>query len=171
MEEKVENLRSLLRAKHGLTGDQKDDFTILTADEILKFISMLKGGFVAFLGVTAAVAIVVGGFVLANLFYLSVAERKSEIGLRRALGARSSTIMAQFLCEAVALTLIGSLLGIALGMGLGQFLVALDILEIHLSWKIFTLSILTAVAIGIIFGLRPAKQAAALDPVEALRGG
>ncbi len=169
MQANVENLRSFLRTLHGLGPTDKDDFTILTADEVLKFLSMLKGSLVAFLGVTAAVAILVGGFVLANLFYLSVSERAQEIGIRRAFGAPAWAIMAQFLCEAVALTLLGAALGQALGLGLGQLLARLEILEIELSAKIFLLSVGSAVAIGLLFGLRPARQAARLDPIQALR--
>ncbi|EPR35142.1 MacB-like periplasmic core domain containing protein [Alkalidesulfovibrio alkalitolerans DSM 16529] len=169
MHANVENLRSYLRKLHNLAPGQPDDFTILTADEILKFLSMLRGSLVAFLGVTATVAILVGGFVLANLFYLSVSERAQEIGIRRAFGARSGAIMTQFLCEAVALTLLGALLGQVLGLSLGQLLERLEILEIQLSFKIFLLSMGSAVAIGLIFGLRPARQAAKLDPIQALR--
>jgi putative ABC transport system permease protein len=78
--------------------------------------------------------------------------------------------MRQFLCEALCLTLAGSLVGMALGLGLGQTLAGLGIMEIKLSWKIFGLSTASAVAIGVVFGLRPARQAARLDPVEALKG-
>ena len=165
-----ENLRSLLRDQHRLDTGEDDDFTVLTAEEILKFITMFKGGLVAFLGITAAVAILVGGFVLANLFYLSVSERRSEIGLKKALGAKNRAIMLQFLAEAVALTLIGALFGMALGMGIGQFLDRLGLLQILFSWKIFFHSLLASGAIGIVFGLKPARQAAALPPVEALKG-
>jgi len=166
----VENLRSLLRDQHKLGPGDKDDFTILTAEEILKFLSMFKGGLVLFLGVTAAVAMVVGGFVLANLFYLSVSERRTEIGLKKALGAKSRAILLQFLAEALGLTLAGALVGMALGMALGQLLERLEILQILFSWKVFFFSVAAAVAIGLTFGLKPARQAAALPPVEALRG-
>jgi putative ABC transport system permease protein len=166
----VENLRSLLRDQHKLGPGEKDDFTILTAEEILKFLSMFKGGLVLFLGVTAAVAMVVGGFVLANLFYLSVSERRVEIGLKKALGAKSRAILMQFLAEAVGLTLAGALFGMLLGMALGQLLERLEILRILFSWKVFFLAVAAAVAIGLVFGLKPARQAAALPPVEALRG-
>jgi len=166
----VENLRSLLRRLHHLSEEQPDDFSILTADEILAFLSMFKGGLLLFLGITAAVAIVVGGFVLANLFYLSVDERKSEIGLKKALGAKNSAILLQFLSEALTLTLLGSLFGMAIGMGMAQLLERLGILEILFSWKVFTYSTLAAVAIGILFGLRPARKAAALVPIEVLKG-
>ena len=166
----VENMRGLLRKQHHLSDGQPDDFSILTADEILGFLSMFKGGLLLFLGITAAVAIVVGGFVLANLFYLSVDERKSEIGLKKALGAKNSAILLQFLSEALTLTLIGSLFGMALGMAMAQLLERLGILEILFSWKVFTYSTLASVAIGILFGLRPARKAAALVPIEVLKG-
>jgi putative ABC transport system permease protein len=166
----VENLRSLLRRLHRLSEGEKDDFTILTADEILKFLSMFKGGLLLFLGITAAVAMVVGGFVLANLFYLSVSERRVEIGLKKALGAKSRAILLQFLAEAVGLTLAGAFCGMLLGMGLGKLLERLEILQILFSWKVFAYAVAAAVAIGLLFGLKPARQAAALPPVEALKG-
>jgi putative ABC transport system permease protein len=166
----VENLRSLLRRQHQLSEEQPDDFTILTADEILRFLSTFKGGLLLFLGITAAVAILVGGFVLANLFYLSVDERRAEIGLKKALGAKSSAVLLQFLSEAVMLTLLGSLLGMALGMGLAQLLERLGIMEIFFSWKVFAYAVAAALGIGILFGLRPARKAAALVPIEVLKG-
>lgn len=166
----VENLRSLLRDQHQLTEGEPDDFTILTADEILKFLSMFKGGLVLFLGITAVVAMVVGGFVLANLFYLSISERRTEIGLKKALGAPSGAILLQILLEAVWLTMIGALCGMGLGMALGQLLERLGLLELLLSWKIFGLSTLAAVVIGLLFGLKPARQAAAMAPMDVLKG-
>ncbi|WP_247648445.1 ABC transporter permease [Pseudodesulfovibrio sp. zrk46] len=166
----VDNLRSLLRDQHGLKDGEDDDFTILTADEVLKFIAMFKGGLTIFLGVTATIAMLVGGFVLANLFSISVSERAEEIGLKKALGARKSSIMLQFLVEACALTMMGGVLGLFLGLGLGQFLSRLDILTIQFSWKAFFMALAGSQAIGIIFGLKPAKQAADLDPIHALRG-
>lgn len=167
----VANLRSLLRELHHLAPGEDDDFTILTADEVLSFMAMLKGGLMVFLGVTAAAAMAVGGFVLANLFSLSVSERSAEIGLRRALGARSSAVLTQFLLEATLLTIVGGLAGLGLGLGLGQLLSRLDILTIQFSWKAFGLALASAVAVGLVFGLKPARQAAALNPVEALQGG
>lgn len=166
----VENLRSLLRDQHKLAAGEPDDFTILTADEILKFLSMFKGGLVLFLGITAVVAMLVGGFVLANLFYLSISERRTEIGLKKALGAPSGAILLQILLEAVCLTLIGALCGMGLGMALGQLLERLGLLELLLSWKIFGFSTLAAVVIGLLFGLKPARQAAAMAPMAVLKG-
>lgn len=167
----IADLRSLLRMRHRLDGDQSDDFTIMSANDVRRFISMLKGGLGVFLGVTAVVAMMVGGFVLANLFHLSVSERRREIGLKKALGAPSSAILLQFLQEAVLLTLAGALLGLGLGLLMGQALARLGFLEISLSLRVFLSAALAAVAVGLVFGLRPAREAAALDPIRALRGG
>ncbi|MBG0791773.1 MAG: ABC transporter permease [Desulfovibrionaceae bacterium] len=166
----VENLRSLLRRLHHLGPGEDDNFTIITADEVLKFLSMFKGGLTIFLGVTAGIAVLVGGFVLANLFSLSVSERAEEIGLKKSMGARNSAILGQFLVEACALTALGGVLGLFLGLGLGQFLSRLDILTIQFSWKAFFMALAGSQAVGLIFGLKPAKQAADLDPIQALRG-
>ncbi len=166
----TENLRSFLRMSHHLAPSQDDDFSIITADEVLKFLSVFKGGLVAFLGVTAASAMTVGGFVLANLFSISVSERSREIGLKKAVGATSQDVMLQFLLEAALLTAVGGLVGLGLGLGLGQLLTRLGMLQILFSWKVFFLSLASAVGIGVVFGLKPARQAAGLDPIAALRG-
>jgi len=166
----TENLRGFLRMSHRLDPGQDDDFSIITADEILKFLAAFKGGLVAFLGVTAAAAMLVGGFVLANLFSISVSERSREIGLKMALGAPRRAILAQFLLEAALLTAVGGLVGLGLGLGLGQLLTRLGLLQILFSWKVFFLALGSALAIGLVFGLRPAQAAARLDPIAALRG-
>ncbi|HWR04232.1 MAG TPA: ABC transporter permease [Humidesulfovibrio sp.] len=170
MGDHVENLRAFLRMSHNLTPTQDDDFSIITADEILKFLSAFKGGLVAFLGVTAAASMSVGGFVLANLFSISVSERSREIGLKKALGATQNAILTQFLLEAAMLTAIGGLVGLGLGLGLGQLLTRLGMLQILFSWKVFFLSLSSALIIGLVFGIKPARAAARLDPIAALRG-
>lgn len=167
----VADLTSLLRDLHRLKPEEPDDFTVLTASEVRKFLSMIKGGLVLFLGITAAAAMAVGGFVLANLFHLSVTERRVEIGLKKALGAPSRAVLVQFLCEAVVLTLVGAVTGLVLGMGMGQALERLGFIEMVLSWKVFGIAVVASVAVGVVFGLRPARAAAALDPIAALRGG
>ena len=171
MDDHIENLRSLLRHNHKLKPEDPDDFSILSASEILKFLTMITGGIMVFLGITAGAAIVVGGFVLANLLFLSVSERQQEIGLKKAMGATSAAITIQFLSEAVLLTLLGALIGIGIGIGMGQLLAKLGFLEIQLSVKLFVLALLSAIAIALVFGLKPARKAASLDPIEALRGG
>lgn len=171
MEQHKENLRGLLRHLHNLPPGSPDDFTVFSASEILKFLTIFTGGLVIFLGVTAGVAIVVGGFVLANLMYLSVDERQLEIGLRKAVGASSRAIAAQFLSEAIALTLAGAVAGMGLGVGLCASLARLGLLTPRLSPKVFGLSLLAALIIAVTFGLKPARKAAGLDPIQALRGG
>jgi putative ABC transport system permease protein len=171
MDDHIENLRSLLRHNHKIKPEDPDDFTILSASEILKFLTMITGGIMVFLGITAGAAIVVGGFVLANLLFLSVSERQQEIGLKKAMGATSASITIQFLSEAVLLTLVGALIGIGIGIGMGQLLAKLGFLEIQLSVRLFVLALLSAIAIALVFGLKPAQKAASLDPIEALRGG
>jgi putative ABC transport system permease protein len=103
--------------------------------------------------------------------FLSVSERKAEIGLRKAVGASGAALTAQFLSEALYLTLAGSLAGVALGVALGESLSRLGLLQLRLSPKVFVLSLAAAVVIALVFGLRPARKAAAMDPIEALRGG
>lgn len=171
MEDHIANLRSLLRHNHKLREEDLDDFSIISATEVLKFLTMITGGIMVFLGITAGAAIVVGGFVLANLLFLSVSERKEEIGLKKALGATSLDITIQFLAEAVLMTLAGAFIGIGIGIGMGQLLTKLGILEIQLSGKLFVLALLSSLVIALVFGLKPARKAASLDPIEALRGG
>lgn len=171
MDDNIINLESLLRNLHGIREGDPNDFSILSANEVQKFLSMIKGGLTIFLGITAAAAILVGGFVLANLFYLSVSERTREIGLRRAMGATQHAILIQFLLESVALTLLGAFVGIFLGLAMGQLLARLGLIEIRLSLKIFSYALASATIVGLVFGLRPARQAAEMDPIRALRGG
>ncbi len=170
MEDHVKGLTSLLRYLHRLNPNDPDDFSVVTANEIMKFLAVLQGGLVIFLGITAISAMVVGGFVLANLLYLAVAERRMEIGLRKAMGARNNAIIMQFLMESVTLTLMGSLFGMGLGILLGNILSSFDLIELQLSWKVFFAGVTAAVVVGITFGLRPAKNAASLDPIHALKG-
>lgn len=170
MDEHTANLRAILRHLHGLKNDDPDDFSIITANEILKFLAMLQGSLVIFLGLTAVVAMMVSGFILANLISLSVEERHAEIGLKKALGANPRHILFQFLSEAVVLTCCGSVLGLALGIAMGQLLTKLDIIPIDFSWKLFAMAVCAALVIGIVFGLKPARHAAKLDPIRALQG-
>ncbi|GAB4435160.1 MAG: ABC transporter permease [bacterium] len=169
LEEKMRDVKSLLRKRHNLKGEMPDDFTIRTAEDAKKFLLVLQGTLVLFLGIAGGVALVVGGFVMANLFMISVQERRKEIGIRRAFGAKRGHIILQFLLEAFLLSLAGTLLGLFLGFLIGKILSFYTTIPIMFSYKIFWLSSLTATIVGIIAGLVPAKRAASLDPVEAIR--
>ena len=171
LDEAVKNITGLMRHQHQLKDDAANDFSLISSKDIMKFLAVFKGGLVFFLGSTAIIAMVIGGFVLANLFYLSVSERRTEIGLKKALGAKNSAILLQFLLEALALTLSGGLLGLGLGLAAGYILSGFGLLDIRMSWTVFGGAFLASAALGVIFGIRPALAAARQDPIAALKGG
>ena len=166
----LEELRVFLRKRHGIPGEEPDDFTIISPKEIIKFLVALTGSLVMFLGITGIISLIVAGFVLANLFLLSVRERANEIGIRRSMGAKKRDILLQFLFEAVFITTIGGLCGFLLALLSSQLLMSIAEFPIHFSWKAFVVGLLLSWLIGIGFGLQPAKKAAELNPIEAIRG-
>ncbi len=165
----VESVRSVLREAHGLGETQADDFLLFTAGDVLQFLSILKGGVVLFLGTTVLAAVLISGFVLANLFHLSVAERQEEIGLKKALGANRSCILLQIMIESLLLCVAGAVLGLAAGLGVSHVLERFGFLSIALSLELFLWAFFGACAIGFFFALRPARTAAAMPAVQALR--
>ncbi|MDI6729510.1 MAG: ABC transporter permease [Thermodesulfovibrionales bacterium] len=166
----AEELRSFLRQRHKILDDEPDDFRIVSPKEIVKFLVALTGSLVIFLGVTGLISLVVAGFVLANLFLLSVKERTTEIGIRRAAGAKKRDILMQFLGESVIITTIGGLFGFLLGLLSSKLLMLIAQFPIHFSWKAFAIGLFLSWAVGIGFGLQPANRAANLKPIEAIRG-
>lgn len=170
MAEYSRQLRGLLRSLHGIKDRAADDFLLVTMQDIMDFVDVVKGSIVIFLGLVAVVTMLTGGFTQANLFYLAVTDRSVEIGLKKALGASSQAIFVQFLLEAVLLACLGALAGLAIGAAFGALLSSFDLLSISLSPTVFLLAVLMACAIGCAFGVRPARKAARLAPVSALRG-
>ena len=170
MAEYSRQLRGLLRSLHGIKDGAADDFLLVTMQDIMDFVDVVKGSIVIFLGLVAVVTMLTGGFTQANLFYLAVTDRSVEIGLKKALGASSQAIFVQFLLEAVLLACLGALAGLAIGAAFGALLSSFDLLSISLSPTVFLLAVLLACAIGCAFGVRPARKAAGLAPVSALRG-
>jgi len=166
----VDELRSFLRKRHKLPQEEPDDFTIISPREIIKFLVALTGSLVAFLGVTGLIALIVAGFVLANLFLLSVRERTKEIGIRRATGAKKRDILLQFLGESVLITTLGGIFGFVLALISSRLLMSIAQFPIHFSWKAFVIGMLLSWAVGIGFGLQPANRAANLKPIEAIKG-
>ena len=168
-----QEIAQILRARHR-TDVGADDFTVLTQQDFLDTAQTITGVLTIFLGGIAAISLLVGGIGIMNIMLVSVTERTREIGLRKALGARRVDILVQFLTESSVLSLIGGLVGIALGW-LISFIVgriaAANAADINPAIGLDTILLATlfSTAVGLFFGLYPANRAAALEPVEALR--
>ncbi|MCU0587547.1 MAG: ABC transporter permease [Syntrophobacteraceae bacterium] len=170
LSEHQEELRLFLRQRHNLADGTPDDFRIISPREVILFLVALTGSLVLFLGLVGGISLVVAGFVLANLFLLSVRERTREIGIRRAVGATRGDIRFQFLGEAVIITTLGGLAGFALGVVGSRVLTLVAEFPIHFSWKAFAAGVLLSWLVGVGFGLKPAATASNLEPIEAMRG-
>ncbi|MCX7913962.1 MAG: ABC transporter permease [Thermodesulfovibrionales bacterium] len=166
----AEELRTFLRLRHNLDATEPDDFRIVTPKDIVKFLVALTGSLVTFLGITGIMSLIVAGFVLTNLFLLSVKERTSEIGIRRATGAKKRDILLQFLGESIIITTLGGVLGFLISLIASKLLTYIAQFPIYFSWKAFTVSFVLSWSVGIIFGLQPARKASNLNPIEAIKG-
>jgi putative ABC transport system permease protein len=165
----VEETRDLLRRKRRLTNDKPDDFAIFTSDYFLELWNKISGLIFILMFAVASVGLIVGGIGVMNIMLVSVTERTREIGVRKAIGAKRSNILAQFLIEAVTLSAIGGVIGVIFGAGLTLTLrYGLNVPAVLSFFWIVTALVLCAM-IGIVFGVYPAWKAARLDPVEALR--
>lgn len=165
----AEALRLFLRQLFKVPEEEPDNFRIVTPKEIVKFLVALTGSLVFFLGVTGIISLFVAGFVLANLFLLSVKERTAEIGIRRASGAKRRDILMQFLGESVIITTAGGCIGFLLGVASSRLLMLIAPFPIEFSWKAFAIGMALSFLVGIGFGLQPAQRAAQLKPIEAIR--
>ncbi len=170
----AEQIKSLMRRNHNITDPNKDDFSVQTQAQALETFNTIFSGITYLLIAIAAISLVVGGVGIMNIMYVVVTERTSEIGLKKALGARESDIMKEFLTEAVLVTVFGGVVGIAFGSFLG-WIVSIIAKNANLTW-IFSVPIYAVVlafgvsaSIGIFFGVFPARSAAKMDPIEALR--
>lgn len=175
VDETVRDITMTLRANHSITDPSKDDFYVQTQADALNTVKTITDVLTIFLAAVAAISLLVGGIGIMNIMLVSVTERTREIGLRKALGATNSNILTQFLLEAVVLTGVGGIIGIALGtffslivsFGLSQYA--------HVPWSFSfpigatLLGLLVSTVIGLVFGLYPARQAAKKSPIEALR--
>jgi len=146
---------------------KEDEFSVLNSKELLSTFQSILGTITAALGGIAAISLLVGGIGIMNIMLVSVTERTREIGLRKAVGATPRTILFQFLIEAVILSSLGGLIGTVVGMGIG--LVANQFLPVHTPLWAVLVAFGVSAAVGIIFGVYPARRAAKLSPIEALR--
>jgi putative ABC transport system permease protein len=162
-------LEQTLRLRHRLREDQENDFDIRSQAEMLTTMSQITGTFTALLGSVAAVSLVVGGIGIMNIMLVSVRERTREIGVRMAVGARRRDVLRQFLVEAFVVSLAGGILGVGLGYGAAALLATLGQWTTVVPSYAVILALGVSVAIGLVFGVGPARRASKLDPVEALR--
>ncbi len=173
-----DDMRVVMRTQHKIdnpTNDANlDDFHVETAVQAAQILSTITSALTIFLAAIASISLVVGGIGIMNIMLVSVTERTREIGLRKAVGATRRDIMIQFVIEAVVLTLIGGLVGVIVGAG-GSFLISLVVSAFQAGWVFavplysIALSFGVAAAVGLVFGIYPARKAASLNPIEALR--
>jgi putative ABC transport system permease protein len=164
-----EQVRSLLRQRHRIQAGADDDFSLRNLQEVMAAQEASSRVLALLLAAVASVSLLVGGIGIMNIMLVSVTERTREIGLRMAVGARTRDILGQFLVEAVTLSLIGGLVGVALGVGTSVLIAELAGWRIVLSAQAIGLAVAFAFVIGVFFGFYPARKAARLNPVEALR--
>ena len=172
----ADEIKRTLRRTHGIAEGDDDDFEVMTMDEILSSMDRVMGMVTLLLTFIAGISLVVGGIGIMNIMYVTVTERTREIGLRKAVGARESDIMKQFLIESVVLSLTGGLIGILLGVVFSYGATALitatngDLqLQYTLSLKAVAISFVVCVVVGVFFGWYPSRRASRLDPIVALR--
>jgi putative ABC transport system permease protein len=169
MKDAEDKVRDLLRQRHRLGPNTPDDFSLRNLTEILQAQEAASQVMSILLAAVASVSLLVGGIGIMNIMLVSVTERTREIGLRLAVGARGKDILAQFLVEAITLSTIGGVLGILIG-GLGTWLVAtLAGWRVELSIVSVVMAVSFSAMIGIFFGYYPARKAAAMQPIQALR--
>lgn len=179
-EETAEEVRVLLRENHDIDKPkepsevEKDDFRVTTMDEMMDMMDTVTGALTLLLLAIVAISLVVGGVGIMNIMYVAVSERTAEIGLRKAVGANTHDILWQFLIESIFITVAGGIVGIVLGI-LISYLISVGATASGFEWKFaipikaYFVAIGFSAFFGLAFGLYPAKKAAALDPIEALR--
>ncbi|MBQ8484833.1 MAG: ABC transporter permease [Bacteroidaceae bacterium] len=166
----MDEIETVLRRNHRLKEGDENNFTMNSMQEIMETMNTVTGMLTMLLAAIAGISLVVGGIGIMNIMYVSVTERTKEIGLRMSVGARGIDILSQFLIEAVLICLTGGIIGIMLGYGLGALVSMLsEQVSVSISGSSVLLSFSVCVLIGMFFGWYPAKKAANLDPIEALR--
>ncbi|KAF0212783.1 MAG: hypothetical protein FD178_3102 [Ignavibacteria bacterium] len=167
-EEIAGKITSVLRERHSLNNNETNDFSIVTPVVVKEIIGKMNRVFTLFLPLISGIALVVGGVVIVVIMLMSVSRRVSEIGLRKALGARSQEIMFQFLIEAAVVSLFGGIIGLAIGLvGAGVFMSSMG-LTFFIPWETILFGVLFPIIIGVLAGIIPARKAAKQDPIEAL---
>ena len=165
----TDEVTTLLRRNHKLQADEADDFTIRSQQELSTMLNSTTDLMTTLLACIAGISLVVGGIGIMNIMYVSVMERTREIGLRMSVGARGIDILAQFLIEAILISITGGLIGVVVGCGASFVVKNVAHWPIYIqAWSVF-LSFAVCTVTGVFFGWYPAKKAAQLDPIEAIR--
>ncbi len=171
--DKIESVQgqveTLLRQRHHIVGDKEDDFTVRNLTSLMETMTSTTTMLTLFLGSIAAISLLVGGIGIMNIMMVSVTERTREIGIRKALGATFQNIMMQFLIESVVIGVIGGLMGVAVGVGIALAIAKTGLFQTVITAAPILISFSFSVGIGLFFGIYPARKAARLDPIEALR--
>ena len=162
-------VEEIMRIRHGLKLDEPNDFDVITQDALLRTWEQISRAVLLALVVISSIALMVGGIGVMAIMMISVTERTREIGVRKALGARRSEILVQFLAEAATLTSVGGILGIIIGAGIGVSVNLLTGFPVSLPWWAFAMGLGFSASVGIFAGMFPAVRASRLDPIEALR--
>ncbi|MBU2699547.1 putative ABC transport system permease protein [Sporomusaceae bacterium BoRhaA] len=169
MDQVQDQITTLLRQRHKITGDKQDDFTVRNLTSIMAMATETTETITLLLGSIAAISLLVGGIGIMNIMMVSVTERTREIGIRKALGATYHDIMLQFLIESIVIGVLGGTWGIILGVAAAFAISAFGSLNTVISLLPILVSFGFSVAVGLFFGIYPARKAALLDPIEALR--
>ena len=168
-DEAVDEITTILRREHKLKETDDDDFTIRTQQELSSMLNTTTDLMTTLLACIAGISLVVGGIGIMNIMYVSVTERTREIGLRMSVGARGVDILSQFLIEAILISITGGLIGVIIGCGASFMIKTIAHWPVFIQpWSVF-LSFLVCTVTGVFFGWYPAKKAADLDPIDALR--
>jgi putative ABC transport system permease protein len=165
----ISQVEFTLRKDHGLTLSEDLGFNVSSQSQILSTLSGITSTLTALLGAIAAISLLVGGIGIMNITLVSVRERTREIGLRKAVGARRSVILFQFLAETLTMAVVGGLVGILLGAAIAGIVSATGLIAAQVTFNNVLLAFFSAALIGLFFGIYPAYQAAGLRPIEALR--
>jgi len=165
----IREIQTLLRERRRIELGQEDNFSVTDMKQIASMLSSINGVLAGMLSSVAAVSLLVGGIGIMNIMLVSVTERTREIGIRLAVGATSAQVLRQFLVEAVVLSVLGGVIGIAVGLGLAYAGSAFMAIPFAPSPSVILLAFAFSALVGVIFGYFPARRAARLDPIEALR--